>query len=270
MRPLNFIALLLFLAGTIWVFTLSESHVRGIQKSYYSSISPMINRGTEAEQYAKNFISEVEHSEDLQAQLDLALRERDRFRIISSRVRELELANNELRTALDFKKQNSFDVLGAQVVRRQPLTWGRTIEINRGAKDDLGVSLTVLANNGGLVGRVYQPGDDVSSVLLITDEGSRVSARIEGSPEMGILEGLRTNYGEKPKLRLRYLAKNAIVRKGMKIYTDGRGKLFPADIPIGTVEDFERGPVDGEAIVTPFVDFQNLKTVFVITKSPDQ
>jgi len=269
MRPLNFIALLLFLTGLVWVFTLSESTVRTIQKSYYAHLSPLINKGTEAEQYAKNFVKEAEHSEDLQRRLDLALRERDRFKLIASRVRELELASNELRGALNFQKKTSFDVVGAQVIRRQPLTWGRTLEINRGARDKIGVSLTVVASNGGFVGKVYQPGDDVSSVILVTDEGFRVSARIEGTTEMGILEGRRTNFGEQPRLRLRHLSKSANVHKGMKVYSDGRGTLFPADIPIGTIEDFESGPVDGEATVIPAVDFQNLKTVFVITGSPE-
>jgi cell shape-determining protein MreC len=54
----------------------------------------------------------------------------------------------------------------------------------------------------------------------------------------------------------------------MKVYTDGRGKLFPPNIPIGTIEDFEVGPVFGEAEIKPAVDFTNLKNVFVITDSP--
>ncbi len=268
MRPLNFIALLLFLAGLVWVFTRSETTVREIQRTYYSTVSPLISRGTDMEKYAKDFVAEVDHSKDLEERLELALRERDRFKLIASRIQELELANNELRGALNFQKKTNFDVVGAQVIRRQPLTWGRTIEINRGAKQNVGVSLTVVAGNGGLVGRIYQLGDDVSSVKLITDESSRVSARVEGSTEMGILEGRRANFGEAQRLRLRYLSKNANVRRGMKVYTDGRGKLFPANIPIGTIEDFESGPVAGEAIVIPAVDFQNLKTVFVISGTP--
>ena len=54
----------------------------------------------------------------------------------------------------------------------------------------------------------------------------------------------------------------------MKVYTNGRGGLFPANIPVGTIEDFEAGPVTGEAEIIPSVDFNNLKTVFVITNSP--
>ncbi|MDB4353672.1 rod shape-determining protein MreC [Akkermansiaceae bacterium] len=268
MRPLNFIALLLFIAGTMWVFTRSEKAVRKIQDTYYSAISPFVSKGGEIDAFATSFMEEVEHSENLRKRLEQATRERDRFKLIASRIRELETENNELRNALDFKKQTEFDVVAAHVVRRQPLTWGSTVEIDRGAADHIGVSLCVLASNGGLVGQVHQPGDEVSSVLLITDEASQVAVRIEGTPEVGILVGRRTNYGEQPRLRLLSLSKNAVLQKGMKVYTNGRGQLFPPDIPVGTIEDFEAGPNTTEAEIIPSVDFNNLKTVFVITDSP--
>ncbi len=268
MKPFNFFALLLFLAGLMWVFTLSEKAVRQIQKTYYSAISPIISKGGETEQFAKQFIEEVEHSENLEKQLEQAHNERDRYKRIAQRVGEIEAENNELRHALAFQKKAPFDVLAARVVRMQPRMWGRTIEIDRGAESGLGVSLCVLASNGGLVGRVQLPGDNVSSVLLVTDEGSQVSARVEGTTEVGLVVGRRTNYGEAPRLRLRYLSKNAVIRKGMKVFTDGRGKLFPAKIPIGTIEKFEAGPVYGEAVIIPSVDFANLQTVFVITDAP--
>ena len=265
MRPFNFFALLLFLAGLVWVFTLSEEAVRQIQRTYYSSIGPMIAQGGKAEEFGRDFIREVEHSTDLKKQLEQTQRERDRFKLIASRVRKLEGENNELRSALSFQKQTEFDVIASRVIRRQPHIWNSTIEINRGAGEGMGVSLCVLASNGGLVGRVSLPGDNVSSILLITDEESQVPARVEGTSEAGLIVGQRTAYGETPKLRLTYLSKNAILQKGMKVYTDGRGKLFPANIPIGTIDEFEAGPVYGEAEITPAVDFNNLKTVFVIT-----
>lgn len=268
MKPFNFFALLLFLAGLVWVFTLSEGTVRQIQKTYYQAISPIISKGGETEQFAREFLEEVQHSSDLEKQLEQTTSERDRFKRIASRYRDLEAENNELRAALDFKRQTEFDVVPAKVIRKQPLLWGKTIEIDRGADQGLGVSLCVLASNGGMVGKVLLPGDEISSVLLITDEGSRVSARVEGSSEVGIVEGRRTNYGEAPMLRLRYLSKNAALKKGMKVFTDGRGKLFPANIPIGTIEEFESGPVYGEAKIIPAVDFTNLQTVFVITNPP--
>ena len=212
MKPFNFFALLLFLAGLVWVFTLSEEAVRQIQKTYYSAISPIISKGGKTGQFAQDFLEEVEHSSDLAKKLEQS--NRDRFKLIAAQVRNLEAENNELRAALAFKKQTEFDVIPAKVIRKQTLLWGKTIEIDRGTDKGLGVSLCVMASNGGLVGRVQQPGQEVSSVLLVTDEGSQVSARVEGTTEVGLVVGRRTNYGEAPRLRLRYLSKNAALQKG--------------------------------------------------------
>lgn len=267
MKPLNFVALLLFIAGLVWVFTLSQSSVRQIQKTYYSVFSPMVAKSAQSQAFANDFVKEVEHSKDLERQLAQANSERDRFRLIAARSWALETENNELRNALAFKKETKFDIVPARVIRRQPQMWGKTIEINRGSETGLQKSMCVLASNGGLIGRVQLPGNEVSSVLLITDEVSQVSAKVEGTTEVGLIIGRRTTYGEAPRLRMRYLSKNAILRKGMKVYTDGRGDLFPAGIPIGTIEDFEVGPVYGEAEIIPSVDLTNIKTVFVIADS---
>ena len=56
----------------------------------------------------------------------------------------------------------------------------------------------------------------------------------------------------------------------MLVFTTGRGGLFPPDILLGTIKTFESGPLYGEALVKPAVDFAALHTVFVkIPKSPD-
>ena len=207
MKPLNFLALILFVAGLVWVFTLSEKSVRHIQRSYYSAISPLISKGSETEAFANKFLEEVEHSADLEKRIEQVIEERDRFKLIAGRVRELEAENNQLRNALDFKKKTQFDVVAARVIRKQPQMWGKTIEIDRGTDDgfeaDPEFDLCVLASNGGLVGRLQLSGEQISSVLLITDEISQVSAEVEGTSEVGIVVGRQTTFGQTPRLRLR-------------------------------------------------------------------
>ncbi|HAN82550.1 MAG TPA: hypothetical protein DCQ59_04980, partial [Verrucomicrobiales bacterium] len=199
MKPLNFLALILFVAGLVWVFTLSEKSVRHIQQSYYSAISPLISKGSETEAFANKFLEEVEHSADLEKRIEQVIEQRDRFKLIAGRVRELEAENNQLRNALDFKKKTQFDVVAARVIRKQPQMWGKTIEIDRGTDDgfeaDPEFDLCVLASNGGLVGRLQLSGEQISSVLLITDEISQVSAEVEGTSEVGIIVGRQTTFG---------------------------------------------------------------------------
>ncbi len=59
-------------------------------------------------------------------------------------------------------------------------------------------------------------GGERSSVLLLTDEKCQVAARVEGSPEVGILSGQRGGFDGDPMLRLRFLSANAAVRPGQR------------------------------------------------------
>jgi rod shape-determining protein MreC len=264
MKPFNLIALLLFLGGAVWVLTRSERAVREFQATYYTAVSPFLKSGSALETKAREFLSEVDHSKALKTELDAIRGEIGRLRIIESRFRDLEKENAQLRHALDFKKATNFDVVAAQIIRRHPTTWWQTVEIDAGSNSGIGTQLSVLSNEG-LVGKIdrIDKGGNRASVLLVTDEKCQVSARVEGTPEVGILSGQRGRF-EAPLLRLRFLSKDASLRPGARVFTTGRGGIFQSNILIGTIESVEKGPLDSEALVRPSVNFEDLDTVFVV------
>ena len=265
MKPLNLLALLCFLAGSVWVLTLSDRAVRKIQQAYYNGISPFLKGGSKIELAARDFVNEVHHSEDLERELERLELDHGRLLTIESQFRELEKENRDLRAALEFKQRSSFDAVAARVIKRQPATWLQSVTINRGAGAGIGPQVPVLAN-GGLAGKVHQVlEDDLATVILLTDEACQVSVQVEGTPEVGILSGQRGRYGDVPSLRLRYLSKDAVVQPGMKVLTTGKGGVFPPDVLVGTIQSFEPTAFYGEAKVRPSVDFVNLSIVFVIT-----
>lgn len=263
MKPLNLITLLLFLAGVAWALTRSEEGVRQIQRGYYSAIGPFLNSGSALETKARAFTKEVEHSSELAVELDQAEAQLVKLRTEVSHLRRLEEENIQLRAALQFQQRSPFSVIAAKIIRRKPATWWQTVTIDRGLEHNVGLQLPVLAAEG-LVGKVDRPGDETSTVILLTDEKCQVSARIDGSQEVGILSGQRAQTGSSPQLRLRYLSKEAKIRPGTKVVTTGRGGLFPANITLGTITSYEKGAFDAEALVEPAVDFAALDTVFVL------
>lgn len=265
MKPLNLLVLLLFLWGVIWVVTLSESSVRQIQQAYYATISPFVKGGSELELKTRSFLAEVEHSKDLENRLKSIEEEFGKLRLIEGRLRELERENNELRAALEFKKRTTLEVIAARVIKRQPSTWWETAILNRGEDSGIGPQIPVIAP-GGLAGKIDTVAKSTSSMILLTDERCQVSVQVEGTPEVGILHGVRGHYGEKPLLRLRHLSRDAAVRPGMKVVTTGKGGLFPENILVGTVAEFRKRAVEGEADVEPSVDFEKLGVVFVIAE----
>jgi len=266
MKPLNLIALLLFLGGATWALTRSERAVREIQGTYYSAMRPFLKTGSVLEHKARAFTDETHHSKELETEVTVLKGEVGRLRIIESRFQAMEKENAQFREALNFKKATNFDVVAAQVIRRQPATWWQTVEIDAGEKQHIGTELAVLSNEG-LVGKIDRPDRDRSTVILLTDEKCQVSARVEGTQEVGILSGQRGNQGRNPQLRLKFLSKDAALRPGQRVYTTGRGGIFQANILLGTVEAVEKGALDSEAIVRPSVNFADLGTVFVVLTS---
>lgn len=269
MKPLNLLALLLFLAGAMWALTRSERSVREIQRAYYGSIGPFLRSGSALETKARSFLEETRRSKELEQEVTGLREEVGRLRLIEDRHRGLEQENERLRRALGFKENAPFEVVTARVIRRQPSTWWQTVIIDRGEESGIGVQLPVVSNEG-LVGKIDQPLDRMSTVILLTDDKCQVSARVDGTGEAGILGGQRGMADGAPLLRLRFLDKNASLRPGMKVLSTGRGGLFPANLLLGTIETVDPGAFDSEALVKPAVDFMNLETVFVVMKKPDK
>ena len=274
MRPLNLLALLLFIAAVTWAMTRSPRSVRAMQATYYRAISPFLTAGSQIEITAREFLHEVEHSRKLEAEVDAIREDFGRLKLIESQFRTVEAENSTLRRALDFKERSRFDVVAAQVTRRQPTSWWQTLEIDRGEKSGIaqaGSTNTKIATaytvvtDRGLVGKIDRLGDYHSTVILLTDEACQVHAKVEGSPETGIIQGQREQFGSAPMLRLRFLSANARLREGMRVFSTGAGGVFPADLLLGEVVRVEPGPLSTEAVVRPSVDFQNLSTVFVLT-----
>lgn len=263
MKPLNLIALLLFLTGATWALTRSEAVVRDIQVAYFKIISPTLTAGSTLETKTRKLLDETEHSKALETKLAAIDGEIGRLRIIESQFDALKRENSELRHALDFKKATNFDVVAAQIIRRHPTTWWQTMEIDAGEDRGIGIQLSVLSNEG-LVGIIDRPFKHRSSVLLITDEKCQVSVRVEGTPEVGILSGQRGKFESSPSLRLRFLSKDATLKKGQRVFTTGRGGIFQPNILVGTILSVEKGPIDSEALVAPAVNLSDLGTVFVV------
>ncbi len=265
MKPLNLIALLLFLGGAVWAITQSNQAVREVQDLYFSAMSPFLKSGSKMETRARAFLDETRHSKELQVELEAIRGELGSLRVKNSRYQDLERENAQLRHALDFKKATQFDVVAAQVIRRHPTTWWQTVDIDAGEKRGIGTQLAVLSNEGlvGKIDRIYKD-QDRASVLLLTDEKCQVSARVEGSPEVGILSGQRGRFDGNPLLRLRFLSTDAALRPGDRVFTTGRGGIFQPNILLGTIESVEKGALDSEALVKPSVNFADLGTVFVV------
>ena len=191
------------------------------------------------------------------SQLEGELRQADEYR----------LENERLQKLLDFKEGTAADAglqtTAAAVVGRDPGNWFSTLTLNKGAADGLKVNMTVLSPEG-LVGRIIGVSGHTAQVLLLTDPRSAVSSLLQDTRTPGLVEGTAGGVGG---LRMVDIPTDKPVHAGEVVITSGMGSLYPGGIPIGRVVDSSRDPTGlfYEATVRPFVDFNRLEEVLVVT-----
>ena len=182
---------------------------------------------------------------------------------------EISSENERLKKLLDFKTTVApavgFEVTGAAVIGRDPGNWFGIITINKGADQGLRPNMTVV-NGQGLVGRITSVSGSTSEILLITDPRSGVSALIQETRAPGMVEGVASFPGQ---VRMVHIPVETEPSKGQAVVTSGFGSMYPKGIPIGWVQDSKREPsgLFNSAMIVPFVDFNRIEEVLVITGS---
>jgi rod shape-determining protein MreC len=197
-------------------------------------------------------------NEQLRAQVD-ALAERRRALV------DLERENEELRALLRMQERGRFDTVAARAVALAPSSFEWTITIDVGRDDGVERGMPVV-NGDGLVGRVVQVMPTSARVLLAIDPSFSAAARTARTGEIGPIEGR----GGEPMI-LRPLDPIADIVAGDEIVTSSyQGGVFPAGIPIGSVDDpgDPGARLTREVTVRPFVDFTRLHHVLVVLSAP--
>jgi rod shape-determining protein MreC len=197
-------------------------------------------------------------------------RENDDLRVQVERLRIIQQKHNQsieeiakLRQLIGFKQAAPFKMTAVKVIRRESSTWWNSLIIDKGSMDGIGTDSPVITSVG-LVGKTSTLAPHMTKVILLTDEMCRVSAKVEGTLEQGILAGERAALEVRPELHLRFLSRNANINAGASVYSSGEGGVFPPGLLLGRVKRFENREISGEAIVEPAVDFSTLDYVFVI------
>jgi rod shape-determining protein MreC len=161
-------------------------------------------------------------------------------------------------------------MVAARVVKRVSSTWWNTLIIDKGMLDGLATDTPVISASG-LIGKTGKMAPHMAEVILLTDEMCRVSAKIDGTLEQGIISGERAGLDLRPDLHLRFLRREAAINPGSLVHSTGEGGVFPSGLLIGRVKRFEIKDITGEAIVEPAVDLSQLRHVFVLeVQNPEE
>lgn len=185
------------------------------------------------------------------------------------RLEALQEENDALRAALGFVRSSPWPLIPAQIIARDVSGWWQTVRINRGRLAGIGPDCAVLTQDG-LAGRTMDATGNTAEVLLISDPSCRVAVHLPRSGAYGILRGDGVARNGQVFCRLELVNRNTDLREGDEVRTSGLGGVFPADLPVGYVDSFERDPagLTQSARVQPHATLGSIRTLFVIP-APD-
>lgn len=169
----------------------------------------------------------------------------DKYFNLKSENQKLLEENNRLKAIL-FNSDDSVNVeidsssarfilTSAMVIKNSYSLTSNYLTINKGRKDSLTEDLGVITSKG-IVGIIDKSSNGYSRVLSILHPTSRINAKLKKSDHFGELSW----DGKSPEIvQLKDIQNQAPLVAGDTIITGGRSTIFPAGIPIGTVQNFE-------------------------------
>ena len=167
------------------------------------------------------------------------------------------------REALD-----GYQILKANVINNSLNHADNFITLDKGEKDGIRPEMGVVDGNG-IVGIVYLTSPHYSIVISVLNSMSNISCKIKRSDYFGIL---KWDGGSSQYAVVKDMPRHSLLSKGDTIVTSGHSAVFPAGIPIGTVEEIGDSH-DGLSYllkVKLFTDFARLNDVRVIAREGQQ
>ena len=177
-------------------------------------------------------------------------------------IKENAQAEDRYDRTQDFRNNQNYASIVANVIGRDPSNWNASLIIDRGHNEGVEVGQPVVSPLG-VVGRIFEVGHNTSKVILVSDPTFAVAAVDERSRENGLLTGTLQGV-----LRLQYLTDSADVKVGDNLVTSRLSTAFPEGILIGQITDVQASANSHtvECLVDPAVDLSELEEVIVIRK----
>lgn len=151
-----------------------------------------------------------------------------------ARLTEAQKTAERLESLLGLQSTYSLQSTAARIIGTTGDAWSQTVTIDKGSANGFEIGMPV-CNSGGVIGQIIEVSAATSTVRLINDENSGVSAMVQSTRAQGILQGQPDG-----TLMLSYVPADADVKVGDVVITSGLGGRFPKGLPLGTVSSVSR------------------------------
>jgi rod shape-determining protein MreC len=186
-------------------------------------------------------------------------RDNDTLKLQINQLQSKAAEADRLAVLLNFRQSHqNIPMLSARVIGASADTASQTAYLDRGERDGIRRNMAVITPDG-VVGKIIEAYRDTSQVLLLTDKDSGVGGMLAGSRIQSPVGGV----GE-PLLTMKYVANDDAVNVGERVVTSGMDRIFPRDLPVGTVTDIKPGNPFKQIRIRPSANLERLEEVIVL------
>ncbi|MEM7393548.1 MAG: rod shape-determining protein MreC [Verrucomicrobiota bacterium] len=185
-------------------------------------------------------------------------------------LRALERENVALREQLRFMQKSSQTLVPCEFVARDISGWWQTVRLSRGSADGVAVNRAVVTPEG-VIGKTIDVSRNTCDVLLVSDPGCKISAKISRSETFGVVSGQGVTVNEQVVMKMDFINKKSSVNLGDEVVTSGLGGVFPKGLFIGYVDKIytSKNGLYLSADIVPREDVGTVNYAFVVAEDDD-
>ena len=261
--------LLLLISGILLAFS-SGGFVLNFKKIGFSVLSSFEKGVHYINSSVTNTFTAVKELKQLQDDYNELVIKLENYEQMQRTNADIRKENERLKEQLDFSISMVEQNIPAQIISRNFDKINSYLTINKGSINGIKKNMPVVAfqhGSQGLVGKVVQVGIMTSQIMPIYSTNNIVSARIQNTRDLGLINGLGSS--EQP-LIMQYIRKRVVdeLNYGDIIVTSGENDNYMRDVPVGTISKITVLDYNSslKIEITPIIDFSRLETVFVVNQ----
>ncbi|MCL7765089.1 rod shape-determining protein MreC [Polaribacter sp. Z014] len=185
----------------------------------------------------------------------------------NTRLNNLLEKKNSLRISTDstiidsLKYHQKYTFTNAKIINNSYSKQFNFLTINKGKHQNIDKEMAVI-NSKGIIGITESSSNNYTRVQSILNKNSGINARLKNSNYFGTLGWNGLDY---KTVQLSDIPRQAPLKIGDTIETDGKSTIFPEGIPVGTISKINKGNTANNKVdVKLFNDMSNLGYVYII------
>lgn len=266
----EFLFLILIIISGISLSFSSGGFILNFKKIGFSIVSTFDKGVSYVANGTKNTVNAVAELRQLKKDYNELVTKLENYEQMQRSNVEIRKENERLKEQLDFSISMDEKNIPAQIISRDLDNAFSYLTIDKGSINGIKKNMPVIAfqnGNQGLVGKVIQVGPLTSQIMPVYNINNMVSARIQNTRDLGLVNGLGSQ--DQP-LMMQYIRKRVTdqLKYGDIIVTSGENDNYMRDIPIGSISKITALDYNSSLNIEliPIIDFSRLETVIVVNQ----